>query len=286
MGQTTKIEWCDATWNPVVGCEKVSPGCANCYASAQSVRWGKGAYGPNRERTMASPATMRLPYRLAKRPPPVGPDGKPRPWRIFVVSLSDWLDIEWPAEAHVALFAAIERIPDVNFILVTKRPENFFEVARRVRLETTYKGQDEARLAREVAHKWLMGIAPSNVCVVASTEDQARYYERVPKLTKIPARWRGVSMEPLLAPINVESYGDVFDWVIVGGESGPRARRCHPLMIEAVKRSLGENHALFVKQLGEHWARAYGFKDRKGGDPSEWGPRWQHLNVREWPTGL
>ena len=321
MGMISKIEWCDATWNPVVGCAPVSPGCANCYASALSVRWGKGKYGATRERTLASKGTLRLPYRLNHR-------AKDRPTRLFTASLSDVFDPVWPVDGHIRLLTAIEKCRQVNFILVTKRPELWRTVLERVTSSPASR-LPEVLQAAEFAQSWLDGKAPDNVCVMASVEDQSYALRRIPDLLRIPARWHGLSLEPLLGPVDVTNHGlhgaystptttvegrpvewtdpgpgfIGLDWLVIGGESGPKARPCHVDWIRSlVRQGLEAGAAVFVKQLGSmsvsdvdtvpdrsKWrgikgvAGRTGLAHKKGGDPTEWPA---DLRIREWPEGL
>jgi len=317
MGNITKIEWCDATWNPVVGCAPVSPGCANCYASALSVRWGKGKYGANRERTLASKATLRLPYRLNHR-------AKDRPTRLFTASLSDVFDPVWPVDGHVHLLKAIARCQNVNFILVTKRPERWRTVLEGVTSSPANR-LPEVLPAALLAQSWLDGKAPDNVCVMASVESQEYADRRIPHLLSIPARWHGLSLEPLLGPVDFDGtrlewiapFKDCdaslnptpkLDWLVIGGESGKGARSCRVEWIRSlVAQGQAAGAAVFVKQLGAqvedfdavgdnqfdatkcwpNWTRCTDrvihLQHPKGGDPDEWPA---DLRVRQWPEGL
>ena len=306
MGNITKIEWCDATWNPVVGCAPVSPGCANCYASALSVRCGKGKYGANRERTLASKATLRLPYKLNRKQ-------FTRPPRLFTASLSDVFDPEWPIAGHVALLEAIAECTSVNFILVTKRPEHWRDAVLRVAshfTKPTSLASISAIRAGRLAHSWLDGNAPDNVCVMASVENQEYADRRIPNLLRIPARWHGLSLEPLLERVELDgnrlewlapfhehdaslNLTPRLDWLVIGGESGPKSRPCNVDWIRAlVQQGKEAGAAVFVKQLGslptepsglENFVMSVDLKHRKGNDPSEWP---EDLRIREWPEGL
>ncbi len=305
MGNITKIEWCDATWNPVVGCAPVSPGCANCYASALSVRWGKGKYGVNRERTLASEATLRLPYKLNQK-------RWTRPPRLFTASLSDVFDIAWPVEGHMRLLQSINVCKNVNFILVTKRPENWRAVLERVTSLLTACPVPVLTVIESfrLAQSWLDGKAPDNVCVMASVENQEYADRRIPNLLRIPARWHGLSLEPLLERVEFDgnrlewlapfhehdaslNLTPRLDWLVIGGESGPKSRPCNVDWIRAlVQQGKEAGAAVFVKQLGslptepsglENFVMSVDLKHRKGNDPSEWP---EDLRIREWPEGL
>jgi protein gp37 len=271
------IEWTDASWNPVRGCSRVSEGCRNCYAEGVAARFS----GPGR------------PYEGLARFTPRGPQwtGKirlvpevleqPLRWRkprkIFVNSMSDLFHEDVPFRFIANVFGHMHSAPRHTFQVLTKRAARmrvFIEWFRR-----EWLGGSDA-FPREYPHVWL-GV---------SVEDQRAADERIPELLATPAAVRFLSCEPLLGPVDVrfKETGahyreDRLDWVIVGGESGRRAR---PLEV-AWARSLVEQcraaHVpVFVKQLGHVWARenTYPLGDAAGGDPQEWPA---DLRVREWP---
>lgn len=323
MSEQTKIEWATHTFNPWIGCTKVSPGCLNCYAEnttrARVLRsrgqeiWGKGN---KRVRTSASYWKDPLKWSRESRQPiavnwsqtdDLGEPAKlfpPRP-RIFP-SLCDWLDDEVPIEWLADFLKLIHDTPHLDWLLLTKRPENF---QRRVgSLLSTMFMRDDWRLL------WLEGQPPANVWLGTSVEDQQRADDRIPELLRIPAAVRFLSVEPLLGPVDlrlVELLQDASEgspmihWVIIGGESGTGARPCHVELIrDLVLQCQAAGVACFVKQLGSHpfthnanmedWpdhititAEGEGFASGrpnlshpKGGDPAEWP---EHLRVREFP---
>lgn len=211
----SKIEWCDYTWNPWRGCTKVSSGCQNCYAETLGRRFGVG-WGPSAIRVESSEATWKLPLRWNKKPRmcdacgqryyndrPITAtcsdcDGKTRPARVFSLSMGDWLEgepLDWsygkqggppgqpypvggvPVEWLARLLDTIYLTPDLRWILVTKRPENFgptFDTMRRV----TWIAPE----AREWIDRWYNGDPPPNVCVMASIENQEMADTRIPHL--------------------------------------------------------------------------------------------------------
>lgn len=265
----SNIEWTDHTFNPWIGCTKVSPGCTNCYAETlmdtryKRVKWGKG--NP-RQRTSAS--YWKQPLKWNKDAAYVeemwqqgltGDAPKPQRPRVFCASLADWLDDEVPIEWLADLLKLIHDTPNLDWLLLTKRPENWA-----TRISAAMQFVDRAWMeGRELARPnmgdwiggWLEGIAPQrgladiprNIWIGTSVEDGERAEERIPELRKIPAKVRFLSCEPLLEFVELPLQcancgyskadqgihgdhhlckGDIpgIDWVIVGGESGPGKR--------------------------------------------------------------
>ena len=191
------IAWTDATFNPWIGCAKVSPGCARCYAAELDARyrWTPDGWGGGKPRRRTSPAYWRQPETWNRDTPGA---------LVFCGSLCDWLDDEVPRDWLHELTALVERTPRLLWLLLTKRPELWRE-----------------RLA---GTSWVSGFPP-NVAAGVSVENQAAADERLPHLLAMPARRRFVSAEPLLSAVTLPPWppGAVHQ-VIVGGESGPRAR--------------------------------------------------------------
>lgn len=315
----TKIEWADHSWNPWRGCTKVSPGCANCYAEKLSKRnpavlgqWGKGAprvlaknWGdPVRWNADFSEALL-LSDRLSPNRDRAT-DSAYRP-KVFP-SLCDWLDEEVPIEWLARFMCLIHDTPNIEWLLLTKRPELFRDRMNKVACTVSMeRGQSAVR--------WLTGNPPENVWVGASVEAQFRADERIPALLKIPARLRFLSAEPLLGEVDLRltrrSFGfpqhitskghsvgmpQGIHWVIVGGESGPRSRPCNVDWIRSiVSQCATVGLPCFVKQLGAdpcgYWTEGAalpfpiaGWKLRvkhpKGGDPEEWPT---DLRIRQFP---
>jgi protein gp37 len=256
----TKIEWADATWNPVTGCTKISDGCWNCYAERMAKR-SAGRYGyPADEpfRVTMHPNRLEEPLRWRK------------PRRVFVCSMGDLFHGDVPFEYIARVFGRMHSAPQHTFQLLTKRPERMAAFVDWYQ-ETWLKGFPHA-FPDEYQHVWL-GV---------TAETQAMADERIPLLLQIPAAVRFVSCEPLLEPILLddghasyltcnndctdqdedacESYtisGECFrgiDWVICGGESGPGARSMHPDWARSLRDQCTKNGtAFFFKQWGE-WA--------------------------------
>jgi protein gp37 len=217
-----------------IGCTKVSPGCDNCYAERDwDLRKHRVQWGPHGARSYAKAgwALIRK-YQRAAAATGVDPQlGRKR--RIFVNSLSDFFDnhrsITWRDEA----FALFEASPDVILILVTKRPEN---------------------VAKMVPPHWMQpGGWPAHVWLLVTAEDQTRADHRIPILIDLPVPIVGVSAEPLLGPIYFkDEWLDRLGWVIVGGESGPKARPLHPDWARGPRDQCAVAHVPFLhKQNGE-----------------------------------
>jgi protein gp37 len=264
MGESTNIEWTDHTFNAFWGCTKVSPGCDNCYAETFDKRvggkhWGKGA--PRRvfgERHWREP--MRWNAAAEK-------GGQRR--RVFCSSMADVFDAEAPVGELKRLWALIRETPHLDWQLLTKR---------------------HGRIARSLPPDW--GDGYPNVWLGVTVEDQARLDERLPALLSVPARMHFLSCEPLLGRINPYFFEmAAVGWIIVGGESGHRAR---PFDLNWARILIHYGREIrtpiFVKQLGslpisdvtdEEGARwQLPLADRKGGDPREWPV---DLRVREFP---
>lgn len=269
MSETTKIEWCDSTFNPVIGCTKVSPGCTNCYADAQDRfrKWTPEGWGPGRPRKLTSAANWRQPIKWnAEHESFFAAHGRCR--RVFSASLSDWLDHEWSIQWRADFLALVAATPNLDWLLLTKRPEQWhqslFDVGE------TADARNNRQLF-EFVTDWLSGKAPRNVWLGVTAENQMMAYQRIPLLLSIPAAVRFVSVEPLLGPIEfeqewiepeIQAYGagvtTLFPrlaWVIVGGESGHNARPMHPDWARDLRdQCKAANVPFLFKQWGNHGA--------------------------------
>ncbi|MGZ3469343.1 MAG: DUF5131 family protein [Actinomycetota bacterium] len=248
MSDRSTIEWTNATWNPVTGCTKVSPGCDHCYAETFAERFRGVRDHPYEQGFDLKLWPERLEVPLRWRTPRL----------VFVNSMSDLFQDGVPIEFVRRVWATMAATPQHTYQILTKRP-----------------GVMASHLRR---------IAPSplsNVWLGTSVEDQKRARLRVPKLLEVPAAVRFLSCEPLLGNVDLMQWVDGIDWVIVGGESGPGARPMDLLWARSiVHQCAASNVSCFVKQLGSRWARAEHSAASKGGEMHDW-PR--DLRVRELP---
>lgn len=279
MGVSTEIAWCDSTWNPWEGCTKVSPGCANCYAEARNVRFTGGAnWGKGSPRRRTSPANWKQPIKWNNtavcnecwersniaavagnlgKCPVCHKDAMRKP-RVFCASLADWLDDEVPASWLFDLVTLIHKTPCLDWLLLTKRPENW---SRRLRAAAAQCTIDPLDITDRI-YAWLEGSRIwNNVWIGTSVEDQARANERIPLLLDIPARIRFLSCEPLLGPVSIpealpwkigsEGKPAGIHWVICGGESGPNARPMDPAWARSLRdQCAAAGVAYLFKQWG------------------------------------
>lgn len=207
MAETTKISWADATFNPWIGCAKVSRGCAHCYAEElMDKRYGRVEWGPNGTRVRTSASNWKQPLKWDREAMAAGVRR-----RVFCASLADVFEdrpevVEW--REH--LFGIIQATPRLDWLLLTKRPENVTAFAS----EAT--GWDVA------SHGM-----PPNAWIGTSVEDRKNGLPRIDILRTIPSVVRFLSVEPLvedLGPLDLTGIG----WVIAGGESGSAATPMHP----------------------------------------------------------
>ena len=346
MGANTKIEWCDFTFNPWRGCQKVAAGCVNCYAESQSKRNPKtlGVWGPDGTRVVASESMWRQPLGWNKVQHCYPQIPKPR---VFCASLADVFE-DWQGEcvcadgsAHYTrdgdptkmvtnrqmmgfdsdgyryttlddvrarLFRLIDSTPSLDWLLLTKRPEN---VRRMLPIKTGRR--DAIKDGRANIEAWRR----ENVWLgtsIACQEDADRNVPELLKCRDLCAK-TVLSIEPLIGPVDLDEcwpggmpspgrgpYVPGVDWVIVGGESGPNARPCDISWIRSIVRQCREAEVpVFVKQIGSRpdglrfrmddkgksFCEEHSFShgkttpmDPKGGDPAEWP---EDVRVREVP---
>jgi protein gp37 len=290
---TTKIQWTDTTANPLKEraekalnrrssnggnyCVPISPGCANCYASAlnaKGTRFGGNGrkFGVRKEghpEMWLNLPMLRKWERIRK------------PRKIFVGSMTDIFG-EWVPDWMIYCMLDAMANSKATFQLLTKRPERAFQVMK------------------DWTSLYDHNQPPPNIWLGTSVEDQKRLDERLICLIRTPAAVRFLSVEPLLGPTNLFDVdgptsvamngddprnllypADMIDWVIIGGESGPNARPLELAWVEDILyQCKAANVPAFVKQLGTHWAKVTLSADRKGGDPAEWPAE---LRVRMFP---
>lgn len=229
MGDTTKIEWTDHTFNPWIGCQKVSTGCDNCYAEQLVHRYGWTEWGPKGVRKRTSPTNWRKPIGWNRK----AADSDQRP-RVFCASLADVFDNRAPQGARDDLFGLIRQTPKLDWQLLTKRPEN---------------------IARFLPSDWDNGY--NNVWLGVTAEDQTAYDRRWPILASIPAAIRFISYEPATGPVSFRiddgTHDMVPDWLIWGGESGRHARTMKWEWARSItKECIEHDVAVFGKQWGTY----------------------------------
>lgn len=268
--KNSKIEWCDHSFNPWIGCTKVSPGCVNCYAEVSTPArvssangtplWGMGN-SRRRSRTWSDPLRWNkhaCEFRECKVCGWRGFRGGPvkcvcgefalRPaWqRVFCASLADWLDDQVPIEWLADLLTLIDATPDLDWLLLTKRPENWTsridQVCKLFACDGSIRSTPSEQAYHDMLCPWRAGTPPQNVWLGTSIEDQIRANTRIPELLRIPAKIRFLSVEPMLEAIwvgrhlgepEIECFSSQtgiasccggIGWVICGGESGRNRR--------------------------------------------------------------
>jgi len=268
MAENTKIEWTDHTFNPWEGCQKVGPGCDNCYAETRNARYAGGQainWGPGAPRRRTSASNWNKPLMWNKNADAfMAKHGRRQ--RVFCASLADVFDNAVDLSWREDLFQLIAETPNLDWLLLTKRIGNV-----------------PAMVA--IIPGWM----PPNVWLGATITNQAEAERDIPKLLELPARVRFLSMEPLLGPVDLtrvpvsgsghhefdpiitanvlkraEAYPPLprVDWVIVGGESGPGARPMHPSWARGLRDQCEDAGVPFLfKQWGE------------------WGPTWTEAHA-------
>jgi protein gp37 len=220
MGEITGISWADATFNPWIGCTRVSPGCDNCYAGRDNDRhhwvasWDAGVL-----RYLTKPDYWKNPSRWNRKAARTGH----RP-RVFCASYADVFDNEVPDEWRANLWQVIRETPLLRWMLLTKRIGN---------------------VPKMVPPDWPM----PHVGLMATLVNQEEWNRDFPKLMAVPAPWHGVSIEPMLGPVEIGSARP--DWIITGGESGPRARMIDVGWVRSIRDQCARNGIAFHhKQWG------------------------------------
>jgi protein gp37 len=302
MSEKTKIEWTDHTFNPWIGCTKVSPACDHCYAEVSTPSRTMGvAWGAGQPRRITSESNWKEPIKWNKRkfyqcacgwrghevntegtslteglpscPECDSMDLQDTRQRVFCASLADVFDNEAPLGARELLFQLIELTPNLDWLLLTKRIGN---------------------VPSMIPARWAPSF-PSNVWLGISVVNQQEADRDIPKLLRVPATVRFLSMEPLLGPVDLRylqpgdppteinalagTHGVLrphrgecakVDWVIVGGESGPNARPMHPDWVRSLRDQCAAAGVSFLyKQWGE-WISA----DQ---DECPTGPSWRWM---------
>jgi len=242
MAGKSSIEWTESTWNPLTGCSKVSPGCKHCYAERMSARlqaMGQPNYVKGFELAMHRGA-LELPLKWKK------------PQTIFVNSMSDLFHKMVPTEFILRAFDVMRRADWHQYQILTKRSDRLLELSARLPW---------------MPHIW-MGVSVEN-------ED---YMYRIDHLRKTGAMVKFLSLEPLLGPLPRLDLRAI-DWVIVGGESGPRARPMDPAWVADVRNQCRKAKVpFFFKQWG-------GTNKKKNGRTLE-GRTWDEMPLIPEPVGV
>lgn len=252
MAENSNIEWTDHTFNPWIGCTKVSPGCDHCYAEtwdARGLQQRESRWGPQADRTRTSAANWNKPRQWDRAAAATGKRA-----RVFCASLADVFDNhasilpEW----RVDLWKLVDATPHLDWLMLTKRPQN--------------------------APRAL----PDNVWIGTTVENQTEADRRIPHLLRAPARIRFLSVEPMLGPVDLERvwmdrvehrFGDSanlpgLSWVICGGESGPGARPMQPDWARSLRDQCNAAGVAFhFKQWGNWHSDALLYTDMSGNCP-------------------
>jgi protein gp37 len=327
MAEATKIQWTSSTWNPWRGCTKVHAGCDHCYAEAWSHRNPAqlGVWGDEGTRVSGADSMWNAPLRWQRQAEKTGVRHSCFP--SLMDPFEDRADL---VPLRERMFRVIDQCPLVDFLLLTKRPENVRRMWPLVGTDIVPPAEMERPFASELDIKRFR----SNVWVGTSISDQATVDKYVPELLKLRdlSAVLFLSAEPLVGPVQFASKGVIpasgdhpemygfmigkddgesllqktpeealaksgLDWVIVGGESGPKARPCDVDWVQSiVEQCKSASVPVFVKQLGAVVRSDKSFeldddggepaklplrlRDPKGGDPDEWP---EDLRVREFP---
>ncbi len=271
MKETTKIEWADYTFNPWVGCTKVSPACDHCYAEQWAKRSGMVKWGAGQERVRTSLSNWSLPIKWNKDAEKSGIR-----FRVFCASLADVFDNDVPNEWREDLFSLIKATPNLDWLLLTKRIGNAKSMLA-----------DAMASMNEWYVNWITsdGNIMPNVWIGATICNQQEANRDIPKLLDVPAAKRFLSIEPMLGPIDLtdivikhigseDHFSALYDpedddaenlpyvdWVIVGGESGHHAR---PMQADWVRSLRDQCKFASVPFLFKQWG--------------EWAPNWLNDN--------
>ncbi len=231
MGDKSAIEWTEATWNPTTGCDRISPGCDNCYAATLAKRLK--AMGNPKYQVDGNPRTSGPGFGLTQHPSALSlPETWSTPRIVFVNSMSDLFHARVTDGFIRQVFDVMERTPRHTYQILTKRPRRAVRLADRLR--------------------W-----PENVWLGVSVETSEQLW-RIDDLRQTPAQVRFVSAEPLLAPLNNVNL-DSIHWLIAGGESGPSHRPMHPAWVRSLRDQCeAASVAFFFKQWGGRTPKANG----------------------------
>ncbi len=251
MGENSKIGWTHHTFNPWWGCTKISSGCAHCYAATFAKRLGTG-WGPQAERRFFAESHWNEPFKWQKQAKKAGERR-----RVFCASMADVFEEGAGLDdQRYRLWKMIELTPDLDWLLLTKRPEN---------------------INRMVPKTWAYdAFFPRNIWMGTSVEDQAAANTRIPHLLATKARIKFLSVEPMVNAVDLRQPAEWLtglDWIICGGESGIGARDMKEPWAAALLGQVQQAGKLFfMKQMGGEWDKREELEDL----PS-------YMRVREFP---
>lgn len=260
MGQDSNISWCHHTFNPWIGCSKVSEGCKFCYAENWDKRYNEGEHwGPGAPRRITSKANWNQPRKWNK----LAVERNERQ-RVFCASLADVFDNEAPEEARTNLWSLAEELTNLDWLFLTKRPQN---------------------IVKMVPANWVQNPL-KNVWYGTSVENNV-VRDRIKILADIPAAIRFISGEPLIGNIEYPDEFKAINWMIFGGESHDNAETARPIDLNWIRQGIEVCRSVgvtpFVKQLGSNWAAVSKAFSRAGSNPSEWP---EDLRIQEFPQSL
>ena len=223
MGKETNISWTTHTFNPVWGCTEVSPGCDNCYARVLDARWGEPHWGKGVARREFGDKHWAEPLKWDKDAAREGVKAK-----VFCASMADVMDDDWTDGVRERLWELIDNTPNLIWQLLTKRPHRY--------------------------HRYLpAAFKHRNVWLGTSAEDQHYYDIRWPILAEMRSATgltTFISYEPALGPLSIKEFPGVPDWIIAGGESGPKRRSMKTEWFTNLKQECEDNGVSFwLKQM-------------------------------------
>jgi protein gp37 len=278
MAEQTAIGWCHSTFNPWMGCSKISPGCDHCYAEAlMDKRWHRVQWGPGQARKRTSEATWKQPL-LWEREHEAFMLAHGRRRRVFCASLADVFDLEAEDVWRAQLLRLIRQTPNLDWLLLTKRIGNANALIMKANADLYLAGEGDGRSL------------PGNVWLGITVVNQQEADRDIPKLLQVPAVVRFLSVEPMLGPVNLISIrrsdgwnidalsgvysrhhdegfdhpsaleehggGPRLDWVIAGGESGPGARPAHADWFHSMRdQCAAAGVPFYLKQVTENGRR-------------------------------
>lgn len=248
MAETTEIAWTNSTFNPWWGCTRIADGCDHCYAASLDKRTGGDHWGADKQYRIMSDDNWKKPLQWEKRSTDfLKANGFRR--RVFCASMADIFDNKAPYDQRERLWELIKATPNLDWQILTKRPSNF---------------------SKFLPKDW--GNGYQNVWLGVTVENIKHGLPRIELLRQVPASIKFLSVEPLLEDLGVIDLSGI-DWVIVGGESGPKAR---PMKREWVTNIYNQCSKHKVPFFFKQWGAIIG----KGGCEID------GLEIKEWPKNL